>query len=83
MIYGLVPTSVKTGGTVSIVIVICEVRVFVAASVILAAIVCEPSGSKSVLNDHDVVPVASENAPPSTDTSTFVIPDDANAVPVT
>src|SRR3989338_3895775 len=51
--------------------------------VAFATIVCGSEASTSVVNDHDVVPIASENAPESTDTSTFCIPDGSDAVPVT
>ena len=39
--------------------------------VAFATIVCGPEASTPVVNDQDVVPVASENGPESTDTSTF------------
>ena len=51
--------------------------------VAFAIIVCGPEDSRPVANDHDVVPVASENTPPSIDTSTFWIPVGSDAVPVT
>ena len=50
--------------------------------VAFATIVCGPEVSTPVVNDHDVVPVASENEPESTDTSTFCMPDGSDAVPV-
>ena len=45
--------------------------------------VCDPEDKTPVVNDQDVVPVASENGPESTDTSIFCIPDGSVAVPVT
>jgi hypothetical protein len=51
--------------------------------VAFATIVCGSEVSTPVVNDHDIVPVASENVPPSTDTSTFCMPVGSDAVPVT